>query len=701
MYSLVRLIAYQNPWNIVNRRRIFTYHHFDNDQNRIKRTYCSKKDDIVDKLDNLEQKIQTIVRKKTIDCLEAKCQQPDTSLPDCHVHETTVDPGRRHQVHSIPPTCPPLPNESDTCIRPYVNPCPPHPSKECDPCTRPVHPCREPCKKPKYEEYPDKKIMELDLKMMRILFALTTLLAAFVLYKVYIGKDGGAETILTKVGKHRRTEKPRLPQKDPQYTIELPSAAPYLIVGGGPAAYSAMKKLIELDPEAKILMINKEHYYPYDRTPLNTEMIHSDPSLSKELNYTPRGSTSTKDHRSIFFEHQEFYTPILHFEKSLSEPGHAVSIARGWEVIKIDGYKKVAYIDGGKTITFKKCILATGSSPRNLRVFTENSDDVKKRVSTFTTVYDFQLLDEIIDSYKGNLTIAIVGGGLNGTELACALQRKGVRVIQIFEENNNMGRLLPQYLAQWLSKRVVNLGVTILPQTNVLDALIWKGGEHDGNIALYVNSNQSKKNYLVFADHVLVSIGNLPNTDIAEPSGFEVDEERGGFLVNTELQVREDIYAAGDCISYYDSVYGRRHFEHYEHAMETGKTAAENVMSKSKMYDYQTLIWSDLLSDLGYEAVGIIDSSLPTVGIYYVGDKTEKIKGAPVTGNYSAGGEEAKLVLEEFNKGIVFYLNQKETIVGILTWNIYNRAPMLRKILERAKHYKDCDDLARLMHIHS
>lgn len=701
MHSLVRLITYQNSLK-TNRRLILIYQrHGEIDRNRTKRTYCSKKDDIIDKLDNLEQKIQTIVRKKTIDCLETKCKHPDTSLPDCSVSEAVVDHGRRPPVQPIPQVCPPKPDESDPCVRPYVNPCPPHPVKICaDPCLQAVNPCREPCKKPKYQMPTDKKIMELDLRMMRILFALTTLLAAYVLYRIYANGDDGAEKVLV-TGKKRRTQKPRIPHKDPTYSVEIPSFAPYIIVGGGTAGHSAMKKIIELDPNAKILMLSKELYYPYNKAPLNTELLLEDPALAKDLHFKPRGSViKSRDAKSIYYEKEEFYKPIIEFEKSMNEPGASVSIARGWEVSRVDSVKKTVELSEGKVIKYDKCILATGSSPKNLRVFTENSEEVKKRVSTFTSIYDYLMLQEIIDSYNGDLTIAIVGGGLNGTELACSLQKKGIRVIQIIEEPYNMSKLLPSYLAQWLTKRVVNTGVTILPESDILDALIWKGGEHDGNIALYLNSKQSKKNYLVFADHVLVSIGNTPNTDLAEPSGFELDEVKGGFAVNTELQIRRDLYAAGDCISYYDTVYGRRHFEHYEHAIETGKAAAENLLSKGKTYSYQTLIWSDLLDDLGYEAVGTIDSSLPTVGIYYSGDKSEKIKQNPETQAGFNEGEHS-LQLEEFNKGIVFYLNNKETIVGILTWNVFDRAPVLRKILEKSRTYKDCDELAKLMHIHT
>lgn len=39
-------------------------------------------------------------------------------------------------------------------------------------------------------------------------------------------------------------------------------------------------------------------------------------------------------------------------------------------------------------------------------------------------------------------------------------------------------------------------------------------------------------------------------------------------------------------------------------------------------YFHQSMFWSDLGPDVGYEAIGIVDSSLPTVGVF--AKQTEK-----------------------------------------------------------------------------
>jgi programmed cell death 8 (apoptosis-inducing factor) len=40
------------------------------------------------------------------------------------------------------------------------------------------------------------------------------------------------------------------------------------------------------------------------------------------------------------------------------------------------------------------------------------------------------------------------------------------------------------------------------------------------------------------------------------------------------------------------------------------------LFSTGKPYWHQSMFWSDLGPDVGYEAIGIVDSTLPTVGVF-------------------------------------------------------------------------------------
>lgn len=95
-------------------------------------------------------------------------------------------------------------------------------------------------------------------------------------------------------------------------------------------------------------------------------------------------------------------------------------------------------------------------------------------------------MDEVARRVK---SIAIVGGGFLGSELACALGRRGrdtgLEVTQIFPESGNMGKVLPQYLSNWTTEKVRKEGVKVVPNS-VLSATSFENGK----VVLHLNNNQ-------------------------------------------------------------------------------------------------------------------------------------------------------------------------------------------------------------------
>ena len=130
------------------------------------------------------------------------------------------------------------------------------------------------------------------------------------------------------------------------------------------------------------------------------------------------------------------------------------------------------------------------------------------------------------------------------------------------------------------------------------------------------------KSKWVLADHVVVAVGLEPNVQLAS-SGLEVDNTLGGFLVNSELQAKNSIWVAGDAASFYDVKLGRRRIEHHDHAVVSGRLAGENMAGANKIYSHQSMFWSDLGPNVGFEAIGLVDSSLQTVGLFAKADHTD------------------------------------------------------------------------------
>lgn len=96
-------------------------------------------------------------------------------------------------------------------------------------------------------------------------------------------------------------------------------------------------------------------------------------------------------------------------------------------------------------------------------------EDLKKHVTLFRKIEDFQKLDDITNKIK---SITIFGGGFLGSELACALGNRGratgkLEVVQAYQETGNMGKVLPDYLSEWTTDKVRSEGVRVIPSSRV------------------------------------------------------------------------------------------------------------------------------------------------------------------------------------------------------------------------------------------
>ncbi|CAH1267287.1 AIFM1 [Branchiostoma lanceolatum] len=394
-----------------------------------------------------------------------------------------------------------------------------------------------------------------------------------------------------------------VPQSYPDFEVmpEIPGHAKYLLIGGGTASFAAFRAIRASDAKAQVLVVTEEEELPYMRPPLSKELWYRDePKLVEKMKFKQWNGKE----RSVFYNPPSFYVEPK--ELAYQENG-GVAVVKGRKVMKLNPQKQVAVLDNGWEIFYDKVLIATGGRPRNIPVFERASQEVKDRVTLFRGIKDFKRLDEVS---KNASSIVVVGGGFLGSELTCALGKRSrdssLKVIQMFPEQGNMGKVLPEYLSQWTTAKVREEGATVKPETFVKRARF-----SDGKVILKLNTGEE-----ISTDHVVVAVGLEPNTELAKESGLEVDDVHGGFRVNAELEARSDIWVAGDASSFYDIKLGRRRVEHHDHAVVSGRLAGENMTGAKKPYWHQSMFWSDLGPDVGYEAIGIVDSSLPTVAVF-------------------------------------------------------------------------------------
>jgi programmed cell death 8 (apoptosis-inducing factor) len=178
--------------------------------------------------------------------------------------------------------------------------------------------------------------------------------------------------------------------------------------------------------------------------------------------------------------------------------------------------------------------------------------------------------------------------------LACALgqlsKKTGSNVVQLFPETGILRRVLPEYLSEWTTQRVRDENVSVVPNVSV-ERVQSNDGKVELTLGPGVNKSQTPRSNWLLADHIVVAVGLEPNVQLAKNSGFEIDPRLGGYVVNAELQARNNIWVAGDAACFYDVKLGRRRVEHHDHAVVSGRLAGENMTGAGKPYWHQSMFW--------------------------------------------------------------------------------------------------------------
>lgn len=385
----------------------------------------------------------------------------------------------------------------------------------------------------------------------------------------------------------------------------------YLIVGGGMTADSAVHGIRQVDPEGAIAVIGEETHRPYNRPPLSKALWKDSP-----------------------------YEAIWR-----SEHGLNVALHLGKKIVTLDPANKTATDNAGNVYTYEKLLLATGGVVRRFTDFGEN-------IIYYRTVDDYLKLRELSDQGSD---FVVIGGGFIGSEIAAALAMNDKRVTMIFPENGISSRVYPRPLVEFLNSYYREKGITVLAFETV------KSMRAEGAKKVVITGNGTE----IFADGVVAGLGILPNTELAVQAGLVVDN---GIVVDEFLRSSNpDIYAAGDVANFYSPLLDKRmRVEHEDNANRMGEAAGRNMAGSSEPYHHQPFFYSDLF-DLGYEAVGELDSSLDIVEDW----------------------------VEPFRKGVIYYLRDG-LVRGVLLWNTWGQVDAATELIAEKKPYTSDTLLGRI-----
>lgn len=370
----------------------------------------------------------------------------------------------------------------------------------------------------------------------------------------------------------------------------------YLIVGGGMAAEKAVEGIRAVDAASSIGVLTEESHAPYKRPPLSKGLW--------------KGESSDTVWLSTAREKAEVHTSS--------------------RATSVDPVKKVVHDDHGNEFSYEKLLLATGGRVRKLPLDLEG-------MIYFRTFGDYTNLRSAVE--KGDRFL-VIGGGFIGTELAAALAMNGKRVSMVFPERRIGERVYPAGLSRFITEYYERKGVAIRAGERVTDVK-----RHGAEFSALTSGGSA-----IDVDAIVVGIGIQPNIELAQEAGLHVAD---GIVVDEFLQTSHPgIYAAGDVANFFSPVLGvRMRVEHEDNANTMGERAGRNMAGEQAAYHHLPFFYSDLF-DLGYEAVGELDSSLETI---------ENWK-------------------EKNHEGVVYYL-RNGIVRGVLLWNTWGQVDNARRLL--------------------
>jgi 3-phenylpropionate/trans-cinnamate dioxygenase ferredoxin reductase subunit len=333
-----------------------------------------------------------------------------------------------------------------------------------------------------------------------------------------------------------------------------------VIIGAGHAAGQAAASLRQEKYEGEITIIGDEPHVPYQRPPLSKQYMSGEQGIER-----------------VYLRPAKFYA-----DKS-------VDLKLGTRATGIDREAHTVTLDNGDVVAYEKLLIATGSRPRMLNIPGSDLDGIYY----LRTIGD---VDAIKTAMSPGKRLVIVGGGYIGLEVAAVGKELGLEVHVLEMEDRILQRVTTPEMSAYYHQLHEGRGVELHTNTAVTG---FAGTDHVEQVLCGDDSFP--------ADLVIVGIGIIPNTELAEDCGLAADN---GIVVDERCRTSDpDIYAAGDCTNHPNPLLDRRlRLESVPNAMEQARVCAANMLGGDKTYAAIPWFWSDQyelkLQMVGFSADG-------------------------------------------------------------------------------------------------
>ena len=289
------------------------------------------------------------------------------------------------------------------------------------------------------------------------------------------------------------------------------------------------------------------------------------------------------------------------------------------EAVSIDQEKKICKTTDGTQIKYDKLVFATGSTTKVPQWLKGTDKDY-----VFTVPKDKKYLDIALNKFKDCKKIVTIGGGFIGVEVSDELNKcgKDVTIVEILPHILSLA--FDQEIAVRAEETLKSRGVHIKTGSGVKEIL----GDTKATGVLLDNGET------VDADAVILSMGYVPNTVLAEKAGVKLNE-RGYIRVDEYMRTdNPDIFAVGDCAEKKDF------FTRKTSGIMLASTACAEAriagmslykLSAVKTFGGTIAIFSTALGNIGFGVAGLTEEMARKEGFDIVTGSFEGIDKHPGT----------------------------------------------------------------------
>lgn len=329
-----------------------------------------------------------------------------------------------------------------------------------------------------------------------------------------------------------------------------------VIAGGGLAGATAAFALRERGFEGQLTLVSEEQAPPYERPPLSKGYLRGESTLE-----------------------QAQVRPLADYD------ARGIELLRGRRAVTLDPTIRQLNLDDGTNLFYDALLIATGAAPRRL-------GSTRAHLAGVHYLRNVGDADAIRTAASSSKAIGVIGGGWVGSEVAASLRQLGHDVTLISNLPRPLERVLGPEVAEAYRALHLEHGVR-LAHGHVASI---EGDRHADGVRLADGQRLT-------ADLVVVGVGAAPRLKLALRAGLETIE--GGIAVDEYLRTSvPNIYAAGDVAAAWHPRFGRHlRVEHWDNAIEHGKTAAANILGANQPYARTPYFYSDQF-DLGMEYRG-------------------------------------------------------------------------------------------------